>query len=370
LSLHSIHDPEKEAERFVSALNLSNETNIFILIEPGLNYIAPHLKGINEKAKIISLRCADNHDEIHKSDYNIHDNIILNLEKLIDSEDTIKIIEWRPALKVYAEKYVELLKAASAFFAIHETGRKSVAYFSKKRQINSKRNLSLLKNIVCGARLPPVKQSILVVLAGPGLNNKLCLIKERNTNNKPFIITVSSALKFFIENNIMPDIVVSTDSGYWTTPHFYEYARLVKKNALSKKPLFIVSNTANIPTFLCNENFFVFKFSDDNDDNSKAINYTLPERGTVSATALDIAKMLHGSNKIYKAGLDLQCMDLYTHAHPHCGDVQNYVAAGRLKPVSHLFFERALNTNDGKTLALYKTWFDAHSDLYEGIIDL
>ena len=53
--LHSRYNPQTEAERYIDALNLSDNIKYFILIEPGLGYLIPALQSRCKGSTIIAL---------------------------------------------------------------------------------------------------------------------------------------------------------------------------------------------------------------------------------------------------------------------------------------------------------------------------
>ena len=65
---------------------------------------------------------------------------------------------------------------------------------------------------------------VLVCASGPSLNCCIKIIKQ--FEDKLFIICLSSALSVLIKNNIIPDLVFSTDGGYWAGEHL----KHLKKN--------------------------------------------------------------------------------------------------------------------------------------------
>jgi hypothetical protein len=82
----------------------------------------------------------------------------------------------------------------------------------------------------------------------------------------------------------------------------------------------------------------------------------LPQRGTVSASALDLAFYLT-RGKIFITGLDLAIRDIRSHVRPYSFDALWEKKAGRLNPVYSQSFGRAATIRAGGSLGIYASWF-------------
>jgi hypothetical protein len=81
-----------------------------------------------------------------------------------------------------------------------------------------------------------------------------------------------------------------------------------------------------------------------------------PQRGTVSASALDLAFFL-SSGPVYISGLDFGHADLVTHCRPYAFDRLRDEQANRLKPAYSGAFEREAMIRRSQALSVYDTWF-------------
>ena len=93
----------------------------------------------------------------------------------------------------------------------------------------------------------------------------------------------------------------------------------------------IVAGASNIPTFAA------------------------PQRGTVAATAIDLALDL-STGPIYLAGYDLGVREGRTHARPNALDRFYEDTASRLMPSASGSYERFLTAQSGQALRVYEDW--------------
>jgi hypothetical protein len=88
--------------------------------------------------------------------------------------------------------------------------------------------------------------------------------------------------------------------------------------------------------------------------------FRLPARGTVSATALDLALGIT-NGKVYVCGMDFAMRDIQTHARPYVFDTMIYEKSRRVSPWYTRRFERALGIRDGGSLNVYAHWFKRYA---------
>ena len=82
----------------------------------------------------------------------------------------------------------------------------------------------------------------------------------------------------------------------------------------------------------------------------------IPQRGTVTASALDLALTLSAGN-IFLAGMDLSVQDIRSHARPYGFDHLFFGAASRLRPVYSQYFIRSGDIKAGGSHDVYAAWF-------------
>jgi hypothetical protein len=187
-ALHSRYNPRMEAEKYIKALSFRDNIQFFILIEPGVGYMVPVLRKNNPQAKIIALHVSDffinqksggdqtlGADAIWAPGRDIPVQQFLE-EQIPDIEARfIELIEWRPSLAAYGEKYLRLLSETVDFIKQVDANTKTVRGFGRRWFKNALKNLKVFRQV-----LTPVQSSIPVVItgAGPGLEETIPLLRE------------------------------------------------------------------------------------------------------------------------------------------------------------------------------------------------
>jgi len=352
--LHSKYNPHSEAVRYIDSLNLKNNTECFILIEPGLGYIIPVLQEKFKTSKIIVLHI-DNfplpQDCLQTEIPTLYSTEPAKIQEFLETQipeidvDHIQIIEWRPSMNFYRESYVKLISQVVSFIKRTDAGNRTTAAFGTKWVRNFFRNLvNINKTILYRQTAIPV----IVTGAGPSLEYAMPVIKK--VQDFCLIIAASSSVIALAKNDITADIVITTDGGNWALKHIYH----TKNNILA------VNLCAALPSQCCNTPFLIIN------DGSLWQNIILnelslpsvliPQRGTVTATAVDLAMILSTGN-IYLAGLDFSVRDIITHARPYSFDSLFFNKANRLTPVYSESFTRSTLIRQGGSLDIYNTWF-------------
>jgi hypothetical protein len=363
-NLHSRYNPRGEAERYINALTLKEGINFFILIEPGMGYLIPPLRGKNPAAKIIALHCSKpdpSGEEENSPDSSWYPGEGRDLQDFLETEipdtkaGTIKIIEWRPGLAVFGEAYLRLLEKTSEFIKRVDANARTVGEFGRRWFRNFFRNLDLLGEILSPSSL---SLPAAVAGAGPGLEEAIPLLKEKR-ENPLLILAVSSAAPAMESRGLTPDLVISTDGGYWARLHLHECWRSIfwrnrpcagLAAALSAA---LPSQYAGIP---------VLPISDGSLWQRIILgglgipSLALPQRGTVSASALDLAFYLTRGN-IYVAGVDLALRDIRGHVRPYSFDALWENRERRLNPLYSQSFTRAAGIKAGGSHGIYASWF-------------
>ena len=349
--LHSRYNPQAEAARYIDSLQLKDTTECFILIEPGLGYIIPVLREKFEKCKIIALHlenfprkhdcpavCGTERSEVKKFLDRETDNIIV---------DRIRIIEWRPSLNHYREKYVNLLSQVVEFLKQSDAERRTTAAFGRRWFKNFFRNLEIMKNVVLyrQTRLP-----VIVTGSGPSLEQALPLISAMQKNC--VIIAASSSQMALSYYGITADIVTATDGGNWALKHMTASRQpcpILAANLCAALP----SQSEDTPFLVINDGSFW--------QNIILQDLVVPsiiigQRGTVTATAVELAMFLSSGN-IYLAGMDFSNNDMRTHVKPYAFDGFFFTKANRILPVYSTIFTRSGLLQKGGSMSIYAAWF-------------
>jgi hypothetical protein len=361
-ALHSRYNPQGEAERYIAALNLGSGIEYFILLEPGLGYLVPVLQKKHPAARIISLHVdrafqrAAGERKIPAWFFGDEPGLQQFLENQIPDTEArfIRIIEWRPSVGIYGKKYLWLMSETADFIRRIDANKRTARNFGKRWLGNFFRNLGLLRVLV---RPKTLAVPLLVAGSGPSLEESLPLIAELKKKEPLFILAASSAVKALVRGGLAPDMLISADGGAWALIHLYECFRGEKTGDF---PLLAANLTAALPSQCAA--LPIMALNDGSLWQSLVFrglgipSLRLPQRGTVSAAALDLALVLSSGN-IFITGMDLSLRDIKTHARPYGFDPLFWGQASRFTPFYSQIFLRAGEINRGESLKVYAAWF-------------
>ncbi|MDR3248521.1 MAG: DUF115 domain-containing protein [Treponema sp.] len=374
-ALHSRYNPHREAERYLSALSIPSQTRCFILIEPGLGYMIPILCRRFPGARIIALHV----EAIPGSTREAEENTVhwdpscpRSPEEFLEQElsassttgdfgaESIRIIEWQPSRDLYGEPYVSLLSAAAVAIRRFDAERRTVRTFGRRWVRNFFKNLRLLHQFpVYG----DVSVPVIVTGAGPSLEKSLPVIGALKKQHNCFIIAASSSVMALLCRGITPDLVLATDGGGWALLHLYE---LFRKNS-TRPPAIAASLIAGLPS-QCGD-LPILGIADGSLWQGLILrglgipHLVLPQRGTVTATALDLAFAL-GRGKVCIAGMDLDTQDIRTHVRPYSFDRLWQEGASRILSEYSQHFFRQNSMQGGGSHQIYAQWFSAQLASY------
>ena len=376
-ALHSRYNPQAEAERYINSLSLGENIRYFILIEPGLGYIAVPLKKKYPDAKIISLHAGEQFEGQPGLTEAINSQWFpatgLSIQDFLEREipDTeasqLRLLEWRPALAVYGKAYITLVEEAAIFIKRSDANARTIKSFGKRWFRNFFNNLTLLRNVICPGEgnVLALSQPLLITGAGPALEEIIPRIKNEWNRNSFFILAASSSVLALKAQGLTPDMLISTDGSGWAKLHLYEFFRSAetrKKTSTLAAALIaaLPSQCENLPLLLISDGSFwqtilLTKF------NVPFI--TLPQRGTVSATALDLAFTLTNDD-VFFAGMDLGNQDIRSHSRPYSFDRLIDEKATRLNPAYCQSYNRSSKLKAGGSYAVYASWFEKQLSSY------
>jgi len=356
--LHSRYNPQAEARRYIDALKIDNDINCFILIEPGMGYMVPVLREKWPDGKILVLHADAGFrtltgvfpgDAVWYPDGETSAQEFLEVG--VPPAARVRMVEWRPGLNVYGGKVLELVRESAEFIKRLEAGRRTDAFFGKRWVRNFFRNLALFQNTLMYR-----KMDLPVVITGSGPSLEAALPQILALKDNIFIIAASSSLQALAVGGITPDMVLSTDGGGWALTHLYSFFRSMPPKpgilALSLCAA-IPSQCSGVPLLLMNDGSLWQSMA------LHAIGFPsvlIPQRGTVTASALELALELSNGN-IFLAGMDLSVCDIRSHARPNGFDYLLFGSASRLRPVYTQYYMRSGGIKAGGSLDVYAAWF-------------
>ena len=364
--IHSKYDPVREARRFVDE-RLKNPTTSVILLGAGLGYAYEAVKRRIPEAKIIAVSyskelydnfvksCSDSC--IYLQDNSFFYRNLVNL--LLPSDlDGLSVLEW----PVLAELYPE--KSLGAHEIIHRVLKQlhadlvTTSHFGRRWVTNCIENYLSLDTV----SMPPAEWKgfpLVIAASGPSLGSQIDLLT--NFRDRYVLWALPSSLTALDEAGIVPDLVISTDAGFYSRFNFHY---------LSKVPPAVASPLSAIPirslagfrrVLLHQTTFFESTFI----EGSVPYFYRIGENGTAAGSALETA-LIAGFSRIIFAGLDLAFYDIQEHVKPHPFDIFLLTASGRTAPHSHKVFSRAFELSDRSegisrgsyAYTIYASWFD------------
>ncbi|MDL2229989.1 DUF115 domain-containing protein [Treponema sp. OttesenSCG-928-L16] len=364
VSLHSRYNPEKEAETYIASLSLRSDTAFFILLEPGLDYLAQVLQRQFPQSRTISLHCSaymaghalPNAGAVWVSGSPV--SLEDFLAQHIDDGDAVKvkIIEWKPSQTAYGEAYLEMLRESAAFLKMSGANKRTLRGFGRRWFRNG-----ILNILKAGETLSFTQAScpVLICGAGPSLESAVPLVRDLMDRNIPlFIIAAASAFPALAEAGIDADMIISTDGGPWALFHLMESFRRSGNKKRRPVPCIALSAAlpsqyAGLPLLICGDGSAWQRLL----INSLGISAIhLPQRGTVTASALDMALAL-SSGPLYLAGIDFSHQDMITHARPYALDTILESSSDRLRPWYSQKYGRAAAISGSGAHGIYASWF-------------
>lgn len=363
--LHSSYNPEIEAQRFVESLTPQFIPENIIIIEPALSYCVPYIKQRFPESKIFCIRFIND----------LKCSISFEKEFYFSSENSDKLkndlfnyfgetgllnsffISWPPSSKAFSELDNKLWLLLKSLLKDCQSILATRQYFSKrwiKNQINYLSNLSKVKSI------KKVNLPVLICASGISLEKSLPFIQK--IEKRFFIIACSSAIKTLIKNNIIPDLCISTDGGFWAKKHLNCLANIKTEINLA------VPSESNIPEILfTNQNINIIPLAYcDNFDNSIYKSFNIPynkaqRNGTISGTAVELALSLSNEN-IFLCGIDLEASSGFVHTQPNELEIENSLKDIKIKPIDNRTF---IQGRDSTQLEMYRNWFINQSEIYK-----
>lgn len=371
LRLHSNRHPELEASRFLDSLNLGTNCPSVLVIGPGQGWLFPELRKRYPQAGLFGIQLADNFfpaspepspPPLSYANYLCTYSNQQELESFLDksigafNSQEIKIIHWKPSLLAWPEIAKIILKTIKNWQERKLASDYTAKSFGKLWIKNALYSLQLPHSSISSHFLLAQSNSnipIVICASGPSLEYTAETILKKTNRQQYILIAVSSALNALLSRNIYPDIVVASDPTYWASLHLHRL-----KNC--EIPL-IYQLGAKIPHFLKDKNILATSTGEHWQNallqGRDSPFFISPQRGTVSAFALDIAFQLSRGG-IYFAGLDFASRGILSHARPWAFEQLAIEHESRLFPQHQWFENRHRLQSQTKALNIYATWFE------------
>ncbi len=356
---HSSYSPLKEAQRFVESVQLPYNPKIIFFLEPGLNYCLDFFKEKFPQSKIVCVRFFEETFEDEASwDYLLRYEENKNLSQaLIDSFGEEKLLSstlliWKPAQSLFGGQINDFIKSYKVCLEACKTLLVTRQFFEKKWLINSCNFILNAQKLIC----PKITTSLPLVItaSGPSLSGSLPIIKK-NRNNL-FLLCLSSSLSVLIKNDIEPDLILTTDGGYWAGQHL----KYLKKH--NDIPLALPVEAFVPKEILKNNKLLLLSYNDSSSFISNEIireaelpSFEALRNPTVSGTGLFLANKLT-DNKVYFCGLDLAANKAFQHSQPNELEKNNCLNDFRIKTKEARQSSSRFNSS---SLQIYRNWFES-----------
>lgn len=362
--IHSSYHPEKEATRFVKDPIATLKNNaLVVIIGAGLGYIGRELKNTRPDLTIISCYLST-HLYIHRIDKRLdalswYPGMVQSPEEffyqVIEEQQLpgLRILEWPASLDAAPEYSSSLHKALLSVIRRYSGNIFTTAAFGRLWIRNTIRNFRYLNTVV-----QPSEGSgaIVLAVAGPSLENQMPLIERYRSNFE--LWALPSSLRSLCRWGIKPDLVFSTDPGYWARLHM----RWFPDNVPVAMPLTAaVRPRPYAPTFLLSQQV-IGEEELFGSDAWQQIN--IKQAGSVAISAIETWQKI-GQGPLILIGMDLCWFDLRSHVRPHSFDEYLSQSDKRTRPALTTQWLRAKNSapkrfgqyRSSPALKTYADWF-------------
>ena len=365
--LLSAYNPKSEAEKFVETLKIDFRPSVIFIIEPLLSWCEKPLRKKFPNSKLCAIRffndfsdsdifwdkvlyfsanSQENHDKNSKDFSEIlYDNF--GEEILLSSF----FFALPSIISTFSKRYESAMEQIKSAILKSRAVLFTRARFAKKWLINSIRFHRFAKHFKA---IQKGENPIIIAASGSSLTSSLAFIKKYK--KMFFLIAVSSALFPLLNYGIEPDLVLTSDGGFYAGKHL---DCLEKSNTQIKKIPIAMSDEAHCARNLLSvANIIPLKYSDSSFDflyKVSGIKFLQAKRnGTVSGTATEFALELTTSD-VFLCGLDL-CSNLgFQHANPNALEIIDEAKDFRIATKETRSTTSRFNSEE--SLSVYRNWF-------------
>lgn len=354
---HSTYSPLKEAQRFIDSYQFLFEPKIIFFVEPGLNYFSNLIKQKFNKCKVVCIRMFEQSFEDENTwDFVIQYNKTKRLSQFLINtfgEELLlssTVLIWKPSETLFKDSIKDFILQYKTTLESCKTLLVTRQFFEKKWLINSCNFIVHSKNYI----EPVIKTKLPVIICASGPSLEPCLEIIKNFRKSIFVLCLSSALSVLVQNNITPDLILSTDGGYWAGEHL----KVLKKNP---DVTLAVPCEAFIPKTILHKNKILPLCYDDQSsficsdilNKAKLPALKALRNPTVSGTALYLAKSIT-DNCIFFCGLNLAGAKGFQHSQPNELEKNNELIDSRIRTKDSRISRSRYNS---ESLEIYRDWF-------------
>ena len=361
--IHSAYNPQNEAKVFVQSTEIPFKAQTLVILEPGLSYCAPFFREKFPGIRLCAVRFTNAFSEadtlfdavFHLFSADERHTFEAELQAFFKEDGILyaHFAQWLPCAKIFAELSDIAWAVIKKQLELSQTILNTNGYFSKRWLKNA---VAFIRNGRHFATIERGTEPVLIAASGTSLSSSLYEIQK--IRNRVFLIAVSSALSPLLHHGITPDLVISTDGGYWAKLHL---TALLKQHGI---PLALSAEGAAFSKILSQSTIVPLSYQD---GAGSALlprcgipSFSAERNGTVSGTALEAALSMT-SGPVFLCGLDLASARGFQHTMPNALDSQNDAVAGRLCTKETRITRSRFNAG---ALAVYEAWFSRESSRF------
>ncbi len=371
--LHSSYRPFSEAQRFVQSADFKFSPEFIVFIGLALPYPIQELRKKFPDSRILSF-CFDKEFVIHSesllSKIENHDIFFVNEEitpqniadllfARIGEESAFltQTMEWAACSKIFSEETAKCWEGVRLFLKKSTSLLHTRAFFNRRWFLNTVKFVRNTEHFVIPEK---TSRPILIVASGHSLLNSIENIRQ---NRECFtVLAVSSAISPLLHHNIVPDLCISTDGGFWATEHLSPY---IKDSRLAEVPLVLSAESACPSRILKTARIIPICYGDGAEsvffDRLKIPSVKGKRNGTVSGTALEFARQI-SSKPVYFCGLDLASSEGFAHTQPNQLEIQSSVRDTKISSLENRIIPQ---TFFNESLGIYRNWFSQQGSLHK-----
>ncbi|HUX13710.1 MAG TPA: 6-hydroxymethylpterin diphosphokinase MptE-like protein [Spirochaetia bacterium] len=328
--IHSRFDPETEASRFVESA-IARSSAATIVLGAALGYITRELRRRAPSTRIITV---DYHEDFRSrrvcdpdaSWYpDTPETLTAFLYRILPEEELggLAVLDWRPAAQAAGDLALTIAQELQNAISELNANIATSGYFGRRWFRNA------LANFVSWQKytVPPEDRRVTVIAAsGPSLNRAADLLVHRRSDLR--VWALASALTPLLARDVVPDMIVVTDPGFYAEEHLREARNL-------HIPVAAPFTTARGMWHVGGGIVLL--------DQGTAVEREIMRlaglrglaaspNGTVAGTALELALSVT-AGPIVLAGFDLCIDDVISHASPHAFDHYTVFKQKRTAPL-------------------------------------
>lgn len=373
--LYSRYSPKTQVQRFLRDEDLSN-CDLLYIVSDGLGIIESELSELIPELERVSIILSPDVHALSTARFD-HPTWVYGTNTPLEtflhkhctglSRSAYRVLVWEPSARVFIRAFRSVQPALDAHLRREAHSQQTTRVIGPRWIRNILRNTRSLPSRVLAESLPTTSKPVVLLVPGPGADACMDLLAE--FRDRTVLVTVSSALSTLHSRNLLADIVVHTDPGFYSRLHFPP--GLPVGSTILCMPLTSGSPGLRFHSW--------FPFSNGLLAESDAFaelgvrTRTIPEAGTVTATALRLADTIR-KGWLYVCGLDLCFHDLRSHARGHGFEPWVHSGTHRLRPAEDTYFSRAVDAlPDGSgyryaaNMNVYASWIRDYMTGRDGV---